>query len=184
MSGSLPGVLAAAVIARVLELLGSEENGPSSTVRMEDALLASPSVKIAIAQVPGPHDAERWKHILTRLAIALAREVVPLWSDAHPDRVEPLRAIEAAEAWAACPCKHHADAAAETMPDAARQALAMWRVPPKEPAWAGRTAAWAADAPKYGWQAVAAIGGACRATGAEKVIAAAERFFSAELRDR
>ncbi|WP_437970557.1 hypothetical protein WMF04_15275 [Sorangium sp. So ce260] len=181
---SMPGVLAAAVVEAALELLDAEENGPTSTIRMDDAVLTSALVKAAIAEVPGAPDADRWKQVMTRLAVFLAREVVKLWSDAYPDRVAPLRAIEAAEAWAACPCEHHAEAAAETTAGAARQAMAVWRIPPKEAAWAGRTAAWAADAPRYGWQTVAAIGGACRAARSENVIAAAERFFSAELRSR
>ncbi|AUX28374.1 MULTISPECIES: hypothetical protein [Sorangium] len=181
---AMPGVLAAAVVEAALELVGAQENGPPSRLRADDALLASARVKAAIAEVPGAPDAEGWKQVITRLAVFLARGVVKRWSNAYPDRLEPLRAVEAAEAWAACPCAHHAEAAAETAPGAARQAMAAWRSSPKEAAWAGRTAAWAADAPKYGWQTIAAIVGACRATGSKEVIAMAERFFSAELRSR
>src|SRR5579884_760311 len=39
-------------------------------------------------------------------------------------------------------------------------------------AWAGRTAAWVALAPKYDWPAVAALFGACQALGKREVVAA------------
>jgi hypothetical protein len=179
-SRSLPEELAVAVVARALEILALKEIGSTSAARMDDALLASSPVRAAIARVPGSESLRR-KEVMTRLAISLSRDVVKLWSDAYPDRLAPLAAIEAAEAWAACPCGRHADAAAETMQNAAHQAMAVWRVPPKEAAWAGRTAAWVADAPKYGWQTVAAIGGACRSTSQDHAVAAAARFFSAEI---
>ena len=184
LPNALPEALAAAVVARALELLDSDADNANLTVRNDDALLATPSVQALLAQTPGPHDPDPWNRIMTRLAISLARKVVSIWTDAHPDCAEPLRAVEAAEAWAACPCKLHADAAAETMAAAAHQAMATWRVPPKEAAWAARTAAWTADAPKYGWQTVAAIGGACHATSADDITAAAARFFAAEFRTR
>jgi hypothetical protein len=182
-SGSLPEELAVAVVARALELIALDEIGSTSSARMDDALLASSPVRAAIARVPGSEVA-RWNEVMTRLAISLSRDVVKLWSDVYPDRLAPLMAIEAAETWAACPCMRHADAAAETARGAAHQAMAVWRVPPKEAAWAGRTAAWVADAPKYGWQTVTAIYGACRATSQEHAVAATARFFSTEIGSR
>jgi hypothetical protein len=124
-----------------------------------------------------PFDSEA----LTRLAIILAREVVGVWSGVYPDGRAPLVALEAAEAWAACPCSLHAENAAETAPAAVSAFGAVWNLPPKEAAWAGRTAAWVGDAPKYHWQAVTAIVGACRATSAERVTNAAARFFAGEV---
>jgi hypothetical protein len=100
---SMLGMLAAAVVEAALELVEAEENGPTSTVRTDDALLASGRVKAAIAEVPGAPDAEGWKQIVTRLAVFGARGVVKRWSNAFPDRLEPPRAVEAAEAWVACP---------------------------------------------------------------------------------
>lgn len=180
-SDSSPETLAAAVVASALELVAGEASGETSSNRMVDALLASADVKEAIARVPDSHAAARWKEVMTRLAIFLARDIVKVWLDVHPERLAPVTAIEAAEAWAACPCQRHAEAAAETAHGASHEAMAVWRVPPKEVAWAARTAAWVADAPKYGWQTVTAMHGACRATSQEHVRIAAERFFSAEL---
>ena len=105
----------------------------------------------------------------------------PQTSRVYPDRRAPLVALEAAEAWAACPCSLHAENAAETAPAAVSAFGAVWNLPPKEAAWAGRTAAWVGDAPKYHWQAVTAIVGACRATSAERVTNAAARFFAGEV---
>lgn len=148
---------------------------------MDDALISSGLVRTAIMMAPETLGGWNWKQVITCLAISLARDVVSLWTDEYPDRAGPVAAIAAAEAWLACPCEFHADAAAETMQNAAHQAMNVWRRPPKSAAWAGRTAAWVADAPKYGWQAVAAIVGACRSTTPERVVSAAERFFATEL---
>lgn len=176
-----PRTLATAVVTTALELFESEESHAGSAARMDDALISSAVVRSAIVMVPERPEGRNWKQIMTRLAISLGRGVVKLWTEVYPDRMGPVAAIVAAEAWAACPCELHADAAAETMQNAAHQAMNVWRTPPKSAAWAGRTAAWVADAPKYGWQTVTAIVGACRAMDPERVVSAAERFFDAEV---
>ena len=43
-----------------------------------------------------------------RLAIWCARQVLPIFEAKHPDDPRPRSAIEAAEAWADCPCDDHA----------------------------------------------------------------------------
>lgn len=180
-SDTLSRTLATAVVTTALELSDCEESNAGPGARMDGALLASARVRAAIALVPETEDRRNWEQVVTRLAICLARGAVKLWTDAYPDRAGPVTAITAAEAWAACPCEAHANAAADTMQEAAHQAMKVWRTAPKSAAWAGRTAAWVADAPKYGWQTVAAIVGACRATSPELVLSVAERFFDAEL---
>ena len=47
-----------------------------------------------------------------RLAIWCARQVLPIFEAKHPDDLRPRSAIEAAEAWADCPCDDHAADAA------------------------------------------------------------------------
>lgn len=62
----------------------------------------------------------RWgPHVLVRAAVAAARVALPVWAERecgeghNPDlsicqlAQPPLRAIEAAEAWLACPCEEH-----------------------------------------------------------------------------
>jgi hypothetical protein len=105
-------------------------------------------------------------------AIAAGRAVLDEWSRAYPDQTGPPSAIGAAEAWAAAPSPELADAAARAAELAVRQSIAVWRDEPKSAAWAGRTAAWVAAAPKYGWPAVAALFGACQAAGISRVVAA------------
>jgi hypothetical protein len=134
---SLHEALAAAVVARSFELSFSDDGRREPTIRLDDALAASPSVETVVAQVGRPWGLESWKTVITRLAISLARDVAKLWSDAYPDRAAPLRAVEAAETWAACPCDAHAEVAASVSSEAARQAMAVWRLEPKAAAWAG-----------------------------------------------
>lgn len=55
---SMSAVLAAALVEAALELVDAEENGPTPTVRTNNAFLASIRVKAAIAEVPGAPDAE------------------------------------------------------------------------------------------------------------------------------
>jgi hypothetical protein len=137
-----------------------------------------PSVHSVLSRTAAETSAQR--ELLVRLAIHLAREVLPIWQGSYPDQYGPVEAVRAAEAWATCPCERHAEEAAARQSQAVHHVLAAWRRPATDAAWSGRTAAWVADAPKHGWQAVAAIVGACRATTTEKVVAAAEIFFSHE----
>lgn len=62
----------------------------------------------------------RWgREVCVRAAVSAARVALPVWEGANirctgfamfPAPREPRRAIEAAEAWLACPCKEHEEA--------------------------------------------------------------------------
>src|SRR4029079_7975800 len=145
-----------AVVEAALQLHESEVGGA-----LHEVLLSMPSVHSVLSRTVAETSAQR--ELLVRLAIHLAREVLSLWQATYPDQHGPVEAVRAAEAWASCPCERHADEAAARQQPAVQQALAAWRPPATTVAWSGRTAAWVADAPKHGWQAVAAIVGACRA---------------------
>jgi hypothetical protein len=168
--------LSEAVVAGALELADTKEDGA-----LHEHLLATTAVSSALAGANGPSDPKSQRELLSRLAVFLAREVLSVWSASYPEDREAARAVVAAERWIGCPCPAHADAAADAARNAAEQAQAVWQRPPKEAAWAGRAAAWAADAPKYGWQSVAAIIGACRATSSDRIVMAADRFFETEM---
>lgn len=165
--------IAIAVVEAALHLHESEVSGA-----LHEVLLSMPSVHSVLSRAVAETFAQR--ELLVRLAIHLAREVLDIWLANCPDQHGPVEAVRAAEAWANCPCERHANEAAARQQQAVQQALAAWRPPATNVAWSGRTAAWVADAPKHGWQAVAAIVGACRATTTEKVIATAEIFFARE----
>ena len=167
--------LALAIVNGALELSTNEVGG-----LLHEKLLASPAVKDALARGNLAIDAMKQRELLCRLAVFLARDVLRIWTGTYPDDPGPALAVESAEAWARCPCQAHAQLASEASRKANHQSLAVWRRPPKEAAWAGRVAAWAADAPKYGWQSVAAIFGACRASDPNHIISLAERFFALE----
>jgi hypothetical protein len=176
-SGSDARAISIAVVEAALHLHDSDVSGA-----LHEVLLSMPSVHSVLA--PAVAEASAQRELLVRLAIHLAREVLAIWQATYPDQHGPIGAVEAGEAWASCPCERHADEAAARQQQAVQQALAAWRPPATNVAWSGRTAAWVADAPKHGWQAVAAIVGACRATSTEKVIAAAEIFFARETSRR
>jgi hypothetical protein len=167
--------LSEAIVAGALELAASEVDGA-----LHEHLLATTAVSSALARTIGQSDLKSQRELLCRLAVFLAREVLSVWSASYPGERAPAKAVVAAEAWVGCPSPAHADAAAEAARLAADQALAVWRHPPKEAAWAGRAAAWAAAAPKYGWQSVAAIIAACRATDSDRIVVAADRFFETQ----
>lgn len=145
-----------------------------------DALLEHPDVRALL--VLSRRDAVDQRQLVCELAIRLARFVLWVWRGRYLVQEGPEKAVEAAEAWVQCPCPAHADAAHAAQPLAIQQAGAVWSRPPADVAWAARTAAWAADAPKYGWQAVAAINGACEALSREEVVAAAAHFLEAKRR--
>ena len=81
--------------------------------------------------------------------IALGRAVVTSWVEAYPEQDGPLLAAAAAEAWVASPSPDAAELAAKAADPATKQAIAVWRGQFQHAAWAGRTVAWVAMAPKY-----------------------------------
>jgi hypothetical protein len=150
---------------------------------VHEPLLASSAVRSALAMAGLSSDPVREREMLCRLAASLAREVLPVWSALHPDELGPARAVAAVEGWVQCPCEAHAELASAAASEATDQSMTAWSNPEKEAAWAGRTAAWAGDAPRFTWQAVAAIVGACRATSRERILTAADRFFLGATRE-
>ncbi len=137
-----PRTLARAIVTVALDLDAAEADGA-----VNEDLLADPSVQAALPCVL-VNDAASQREMLGRLAVGLAGEALAVWRAHYPDQHGPEEAVQAAEAWAACPCVLHAEAAAAKAAGAAQQARTVWRQQPKAAAWAGRTAAWAADAPK------------------------------------
>jgi class 3 adenylate cyclase len=111
--------------------------------------------------------------------IAASRAVIQVWEQIYPDSAGPPLAVEAAEAWMKSPSDASAEAAATAAKLAGDQALAVWRRPERAAAWVGRTAAWAASAPKYGWQAVPAIYGAVQVAGKPLIVSAVHSAFGA-----
>lgn len=127
-------------------------------------------------------DVEEQKRFVVRLAIAMARETLPVWIEAYPDRTGPVDAVIQAEKWVDSPSDDFAELASATQPAAVHESLCVWRQEPKSAAWAARTAAWVADAPKYGWQALCAIMGAQQALGVDNALSSAIRFHEMEKR--
>ena len=162
--------MAVAVVRTALDLNANEADGD-----LMESLLSDPHVRNALA------GADALPDLLCRLAITLARGVLEVWRVPYPNLLGPVEAVEACEAWVRCPCPRHADDADAAAALALEQAQARWRHEPKAAAWAGRTAAWAGAAPKSGWQAIAAIVGACNATTTDGVVSVAERFFAQHL---
>jgi hypothetical protein len=109
-------------------------------------------------------------HAVILAAIAAARAALARWVEGYPDRAGPPLAVIAAESWAVSPSEETAQAAAGAAELAVTQALGVWHGSRQHAAWAGRTAAWAAMAPKYGWPAVAALFGACQALGKRQIV--------------
>jgi len=120
------------------------------------------------------------ERFVIRLAIYLAQEALPVWVESHPSLTGPVEAVAQAEKWTESPCSESAEMASSTQPAAVHDSLSVWHQEPKKAAWAGRTAAWVADAPKHGWQAVAAIMGSQEALGTDEALSLAVRFHSAE----
>lgn len=143
--------LADAILAVARELRGRDG-------RVDLVLLNDGRVQAALEAGPCPPGP---RHVLIcRLAIAVARACIEAWVVARPSALEPLVALEHAEAWSHHPCAAHAetaDASARLAGEVARRA---WPDEPRTPAWAARIAAWAASSPKYGWPAVAALASA------------------------
>jgi hypothetical protein len=163
--------LAVAVVTTALELHAKESGA------LHERLLAAPRVQSALP-LALVNDPSAQRQLLSSLAVTLARAVLEGWLAHYPDQQGPEKAVLAAEAWAACPCAVHAEAAAAAQPSANQQSQAAWNRRPKEAAWAGRTASWVADAPKHGWQAVSAITGACKATNVDQIVAVATAFLA------
>ena len=114
---------------------------------------------------------ERVGTIVILFAIKAARSVLSVWDTAYPQVEGPGLALAAVERWARTRAVDDAEVASVAATRAATEARRQWNVQNKA-AWAGRTASWAAMAPKYGWPAVTALGGAVLATDAEHVVAA------------
>jgi hypothetical protein len=106
------------------------------------------------------------------IAVAAGRAALGEWERAYPGLSGPRLAIAAAEAWVVEPSSVASEAAAVASDLARDQTIKVWRGLYPQPAWAGRTAAWVGLAPKYGWQAVAAIYGASKAIGRAATVAA------------
>jgi hypothetical protein len=173
---SIAETVAKAIVESAIELVRSQADGA-----LHQKLLAAETVSQAwegfAPTVPR-------LTLLICASIAAARSAFPIWESAHPEIGGPLQALQAAEAWAACPCPEDAKYASEHMALARDAFAAQWAKTPKEPAWAARAVAWAADAPKYHWQAVTALYGACHASSSQSVTAAVarclERFLESE----
>lgn len=163
------GALADAIVRTALELY------VQTTPKKCEALLASAKVRDALPEALR-YDAVAQVELVKRLAIHLSRAVLHVWTAVYRDDA-PEQAVAAAEAWAACPCEEHAVAAAEKQPAAVESGLDAWRRPPKSAAWAARTAAWVADAPKSNSQAIAALAGAVHAMSVEFVVDSATRWL-------
>ena len=101
-----------------------------------------------------------------RVAADWADRVLPLWEAKHPDDDRPRKAIEAARAWAECPCDEHTKAAAAAYAAAYAAACA---------AYAAHGAAYAAHA-----AACAAYAARARATAARDAATAARDAADAE----
>jgi len=151
--------VAEALVGRALFLTtsGGVEPDPAPTIAtlLDDPVLAGLTHQAVVVAV-----------------IALGRTVVARWTRAYPEQDGPQLAVAAAEAWAVAPSGDAAELAARAADPAIKQAIAVWRGQQQHAAWAGRTAAWVAMAPKYDWPAVAAVFGACQAIGKRQVVAA------------
>jgi len=114
------------------------------------------------------------RSLLVRLAADCAAHVLPLFEAAHPGDLRPRRAIEAARAWAACPCEEHR-LAARAAADAAYAAYsAAYAADSAYAAYsaADAVAAYAADSAAYAAGAVAADAVAAAAVAADAAAAA------------
>ena len=108
--------------------------------------------------------------LLVRLAADFAAHALPLFETAHHGDLRPRAAIEAARAWAACPCEEHRLVAAAAYADADTYAYADAYA--DADAYAYAAAAAAADA-AYAYAAAAAADAADAAAAAYAAAAAA-----------
>jgi hypothetical protein len=160
-------------------LLSKAMETARDSISLED-FISLPEVSAGFHEELGFFVIEEQKRYVIRLAVALAREALPVWTESHPGFTGPVDAVTQAEKWISSPCEEFAEMASATQPAAVHDSLRVWRQEPKSAAWAGRTAAWAADAPKYGWQAVCAIMGAQLALGTDCALSSAIRFHNSE----
>jgi hypothetical protein len=162
------------VVERAFELIAAQTRGELSAAPTIEMVLAHPPIADGIAcctRLSGGH-------VVLLSALAAGRSVIGLWQRAFPQLPGPPEALAAAAGWAADPTETAADSAARAADRAIRESLDVWRGPDQAAAWAGRTAAWVAMAPKYGWPAVAALAGACNAGGHESVVVAVSACLS------
>jgi hypothetical protein len=160
-------------------LLSKARDTASDNISLPD-FVSLPEVAAGFCEELGMLDLQQREQFVIRLAIALAREALPIWVKAHPLLTGPVDALTQAEKWMDSPCDEFAEIASDTQSAAVHDSLSVWRQEPKSAGWAGRTAAWVADAPKYGWQAVAAIMGAQQALGIDDALSSAIQFHETE----
>lgn len=169
-----PSTVARYLVERANDLAAAQSRGELAAAPTIDMLLAHPPVADGIdccSRQPA-------QQVVVLLALAAGRSVIRLWRRAFPDLLGPPEALTAAERWALEPSESAAEVAARAANLAIRQSLSVWGGPNRVAAWAGRTAAWVAMAPKYGWPAVAALNGACEAGGTESVVGALSAYLS------
>jgi hypothetical protein len=133
--------------------------------------IVDPSPRIADL-LDDPAVSDLTTHDVLLAVVVVGRAVLPRWVERFPELEGPLGAITAAEAWAAAPSAETAESAVRASEPAIQQAVAQWRSQLRHAAWAGRTAAWVAMAPKLDWPGVAALFSACQAVGRARVVAA------------
>jgi hypothetical protein len=162
----MSAAIAEALVERALLLCtpGGGEAQPAPTIAdlLDVPVLAAVSCQDVLAAV-----------------ISLGRAVIERWLHAYPDQDGAPRALAAADAWLVAPSLQAAEEAAIAADLAIRQAIAAWPGLLQHAAWAGRTIAWIAMAPKYDWPAVAALFGACQAIGRRQVVALLSASLSA-----
>jgi len=169
-----PTTVARGIVERAIDLTAARVRGELSAEPTIEMVLAYPPIMDSIAcctRLSG-------QHVVLLSALAAGRSVIGLWQRAFPKLSGPPAALAAAEGWAADPSETAAESAARAAERAIRESLGVWRGPDHAAAWAGRTAAWVAMAPRYGWPAVAALYGACEASGCESVIVSVGAWLS------
>jgi hypothetical protein len=147
--------LAEAIVAAVERADLGEHNSGLADLRNELPVLAE------------DFDSDRLKTILVATGCSCARDLATTWIRLYPDDNAPIRALDATQAWLAEPSQDAA-ALSAALSSAALQSFARTKGGGRlqswpAHAWFARTCAWLADAPQYGWQAVAALLGLVRA---------------------
>lgn len=178
--------LALAIILQAHSLVDAESSTSREPRESCQLLHQSDLVVAALGKISGSRDEVAREWLVTKLAIHLARHSLPIWMEHFPEKYGPRIAIEAAEAWASCPCAEHAERAAAAQPRVVKETLEEWNssrdTVRRRGAWAGRTAGWVADAPKNSWQAAPAIVGAVRASSLMEIVEETEAFLGKEMR--
>jgi hypothetical protein len=169
-----PSTIARLLVERANNLVAAHDRRELTAAPTMDMLLAHPSIADGI----GFCNDRPARQVGVLLALAAGRSVIGLWQRVFPHLSGPPEALVAAAAWAENPSEVAAAVAANAAAVAVRQSLSVWRGPDQAAAWAGRTAAWVAMAPKYDWPAIDALIGACKAGGSEAVVCALRACLS------